>query len=80
MSFDTVCLNYSIARGGALVAYRWSREAKLTSENLHAVPNPASGSQASRNLPPIAQQLNEAETKVSTLETALSIARRQGDG
>lgn len=31
------CLDYSIARGGALVAYRWSGEQDLTDEHLVAV-------------------------------------------
>lgn len=32
------CLDWSIAKGGQLVAYRWSGEPELTGENLRAVP------------------------------------------
>jgi hypothetical protein len=40
---SAVCLDYSIAKDGALVAYRWSGETKLQSDNLHAVPKPTVG-------------------------------------
>ncbi len=33
-----VCVDYSAARGGSLVAYRWSGESDLEQENLVAVP------------------------------------------
>ena len=32
-----VCLDYSIAKDGALVAYRWSGEDHLTPENIKSV-------------------------------------------
>lgn len=32
------CLDWGIAKGGHLVAYRWSGEPELVDENLRAVP------------------------------------------
>ena len=31
------CIDYSIARGGKLVAYRWEGESQLTNRNLIAI-------------------------------------------
>jgi hypothetical protein len=33
-SSNVVCLNYSIAKDGHLVAYRWNGEERLLNENL----------------------------------------------
>jgi hypothetical protein len=36
---NVACLDYSVAKGGALVAYRWSGPGKLVEDNFVAIPS-----------------------------------------
>jgi hypothetical protein len=37
MANNVACLDYSVAKGGNLVAYRWSGEKELTEKNFEFV-------------------------------------------
>lgn len=46
LSKTVACVDYSVAKGGKLVAYRWDGEATLDASRFHWAPTSSAGSQA----------------------------------